>query len=252
VVTADLGELRDVLAAGAMLEKFPEIGQIACANRRFLARAVRHVACQQVTQFIDLGAGLPASPNVHEVAQMVTPGARVAYVDCDPMVLAHARALLAIDDRTVIVAGDLRDPVALLASPGLTSQIDFHQPVGVLLLSVLHFLSAGDADAVVAAVKDRMAPGSYLVISVGTSTGTDPQLLAQVQAAYGDAAPVTGRSEAEILGWFGGLSLARPGLVDVWAWRPDKPSHPVPFTSARARFLAGVARKPAAIQRWRP
>jgi O-methyltransferase involved in polyketide biosynthesis len=155
-----------------------------------------------------------------------------------------------------VVAGDLSDPAAVLASPGLVSLIDFRRPVGVLALSVLHFLPAATADALVAAVKDLMVPGSYLVISAGTTTGTDPELIAQAQAAYGDAASVTGRTEAEVLAWFDGLNLARPGLTDVWAWRSSNEPHPGPHPGPpgqhpgppphlQARFLAGVARKPA-------
>jgi O-methyltransferase involved in polyketide biosynthesis len=250
----------DRTAAHKMLRKFPEIGEIAQANRAFLARAVRYVASRQAAQFIDLGAGVPTRPNVHETARELAPDACVVYVDRDPMVLAHARAMLAVDDRIAVVAGDLGDPAAVLASPDLLSLIDFRQPVGVLAVSVLHFLPPAAADALVAAVKDRMVPGSYLVISAGTSTGTDPQLITEVQAAYGDAAGVTGRSEAEILAWFDGLNLARPGLTDVWAWWPDNPPHPGPPPpgpqhpgpphpgpppQSRVRFLAGVARKPA-------
>jgi O-methyltransferase involved in polyketide biosynthesis len=242
----------DRAAAEAMLGMFPEIGNMARANRAFLTRAIRHVARHGVDQFIDLGAGLPTSPNTHETARRIMPGARVAYVDHDPMVLAHARALLAVDDGISVVAGDLRDPAAILASPVLRTLIDFHQPVCVLLVSVLHFLPAGDADAVVAAVKDLMAPGSYLIISAGTSTGTDPALITQVQAAYGDTAQVTGRSEAEITAWFDGLLLARPGLVDVWSWRPDGARLTRRPPQARARFLAGVALKPASLPQWQP
>jgi O-methyltransferase involved in polyketide biosynthesis len=234
----------DRAAAQMMLGKFPEISQIAQANRAFLTRAVRHVAIGRVTQFVDLGAGLPARRNVHETAREVARGVRVAYVDRDPMVLAHARAMLAVDDRIAVVAGDLGQPAALLASPDLVSTIDFRQPVSVLAVAVLHFLPPAAADALVAAVKDRMVPGSYLVISAGTSTGTDPGLITEVRAAYGRAAQVTARSEAEILAWFDGLSLVRPGLTDVRAWRTATPRDSVPPWPSRARFLAGVARKP--------
>jgi O-methyltransferase involved in polyketide biosynthesis len=239
-------------AAAAMLEKFPEIGHITRANRAFLTRAVRHIALQQITQFIDLGAGLPASPNVHQTAQAATPGARVAYVDNDPMVLAHARALLAIDDQIAVVAGDLRDPAMVLADPALRSLIDLREPVCVLLASVLHFLPARQADAAVAAVREWMPPGSYLVISAGTSTGTDPELIRCLQAAYAGTAPVTGRTEAQITSWFSGLLLVRPGLVDVRAWRPDDRRHSHWSPPSRARFLAGVAVKPSSNRRWRP
>ena len=284
VVTADLGELREVLqpagnpdlaaftttraniarmyahwlggkdsfqadraAADAVLERFPEVAEVARANRAFLARAVRHVARQGVTQFIDFGAGLPASPNVHEIARQEQPDARVVYIDRDPVVLTHARALLATDDNIAVIAGDIRDPVRALTDPALTRLIATGERICVILGSVLHFLAADEADEAVVYFRRRMAPGSYLVISAGTSTGTDPELLRQLQAAYGDTAPVTGRTEEEITAWFDGFCLARPGVVDVWAWRPDSIARPA---QSRARILAGVGRKPPAGNGW--
>ena len=284
VVTADLRELRDVLqpagnpdflafttaraniarmyahwlggkdsfaadraAADAVLDRFPEVAEMARANRAFLARAVRHVARQGVSQFIDFGAGLPASPNVHETARQEQPDARVVYIDRDPVVLSHARALLATDLSIAVMAGDVRDPARALADPALTVLIDTGEPVCVILGSVLHFLAADEADEAVAVLRRRIAPGSYLVISAGTSTGTDPDLLRQLQAAYADTAPVTGRAAEEISAWFDGFSLARPGVVDVWAWRPDSIARPA---QSRARILAGVGRKPAAGNSW--
>ena len=279
VVTADLGELRDVLepagnpdlpafttaraniarmyahwlggkdsfqadrtAADAVLERFPEVAEVARANRAFLARAVRHVARQGVSQFIDFGTGLPASRNVHDIARDEQPDARVVYLDRDPVVLTHARALLAADDNIAVVPGDIRDPVRALADPALTRLIDTGERVCVILGSVLHFLAVDEADEAVAVFRRWMTPGSYLVISAGTSTGTDPELLRQLQAAYRDTALVTGRSAEEIMAWFGGFCLARPGVVDVWAWRPDSIQRPA---QSRARILAGVGRKPA-------
>jgi hypothetical protein len=237
----------DRAAADAILARFPEVADVARANKAFLARAVRHVARQGVSQFIDVGAGLPASPNVHEVAREQVPDARVVYLDRDPVVLTHARALLAVDDNIGVVAGDIRDPARALASVALARLIDPGEPVCVLLGSVLHFLAADDADAAVAAFRRWMAPGSYLVISAGTSTGTDPELLRQLQAAYGDTAPVTGRTAEEIMAWFDGFCLARPGVVDVWAWRPDSIVWPA---QSRARILASVGRKPAVRIGW--
>ena len=284
VVTDDLGELRDLLqpagapdmaafttaraniarmyahwlggkdsfeadraAADAIVERFPEVADVARANRAFLARAVRHVAQQGVSQFIDIGAGLPASPNVHEIAREEQPDARVVYLDRDPVVLAHARALLAVDDNIAVIAGDVRDPARALADPALARLIDAGEPVCVILGSVLHFLAADEADDAVAVFRRWMDPGSYLVISAGTSTGTDPELLRQLQAAYGDTAPVTGRTADEITAWFDGFCLARPGVVDVWAWRPDSIQRPA---QSRARILAGVGRKPTAGTGW--
>jgi len=214
----------DRVAADAITEQFPEVAAIARANRAFLHRAVRFAARQGIRQFVDLGSGLPASPNVHEIAQSVHPDARVVYVDHDPIVLAHARALLAADRSVSVVAGDIRDPGGLLLDETFNEAIDTDAPVGVLLVSVLHFLAPVQADRAVAAYRQWMPPGSYLVISAGTSTGTDPDLIRCLQDSYGDTAPVTGRTETEIAAWFGGLALARPGLVNVWAWRPEGPA----------------------------
>ncbi len=239
----------DRTAADSVLQEFPEVAAVARANRAFLARAVRYVAQQGVGQFLDLGSGLPASPNVHDTAWAVDPGARVVYIDHDPVVLAHARALLAVDDKVNVVAADIRDHSDLITDGALTARIDSAAPVCVLLVSVLHFLTPAEADAAVATFREWMAPGSYLVISAGTSTGTDPELIRRLQDAYSGTAPVTGRTRSEIRAWFDGLALARPGLVDVWAWRPDTVRQPA---SQRARFLAGVGRKVTERPRWQP
>ena len=232
----------DRSAASKVLELYPEVADIACANRAFLARVVHHLAERGITQFIELGAGFPATPNVHETARLVTPDARVVYVNGDPVVLAHARALLATDDRVSVVAGDIRDPQGLLGDSAVTSVIDSTMPTAVLLLSVLHFLTSAQADLAVAAFREWMPSGSHLVISAGTTTGTDPHLIRVLRDAYGDSASVNGRAENEIAAWFDGLTLVRPGLVDVWAW-PTVALHR-PFSS-RARVLAGVGRKDA-------
>ena len=239
----------DRAAADKILKQFPEVAEIARANRAFMTRAVRYLADQGITQFIDIGSGLPVHPNVHEAAREVTPDARVVYVDRDPVVLAHARALLAVDDKIGVVAGDIRSPESLLTRIQRSGVLDSILPTGVLLLSVLHFLTTAEADAAVATLREWIAPGSYLVISAGTSTGTDPELIRLLQDAYGDTAPVTGRTEAEIAAWFDGLTLADPGLVDVWAWRPGTWRRPA---TARARFLAGVGYKDPDTPRWSP
>ena len=201
----------DRAAADSVLVRFPEVAEVARANRAFLARAVRHVARQGVRQFIDFGAGLPASPNVHEIAREHVPDARVVYLDHDPVVLSHARALLAIDENIGVVAGDLREPAVSMADPVLARLITRTEPVCVILGCVLHFLAAEEADAAVAWLRQWMASGSYLVISAGTSTGTDPELLQQLQSAFGDTAPVTGRTAGEITAWFDGLAVEQAG-----------------------------------------
>jgi len=233
----------DRVAADGILATFPEIAGVARANRGFVARAVRHVARQGVRQFADFGAGLPDSPNVHEVAREQVPDARVVYVDHDPVVLSHARALLAADENIGVVAADLRRPALALADPALGQMMTNGEPVCVILGCVLHFLAPGEADNAVAWFRRWMAPGSYLVISAGTSTGTDQELVKRLQAAVGDSAPVSARTAGEIAAWFDGLDLGRPGVVDVQSWRPGTL---VPQAESRARILAGVGRKPAA------
>jgi S-adenosyl methyltransferase len=234
----------DRAAADALTAEFPEIAELARANRQFVTRAVRHVAARGVTQYIDVGTGLPASPAVHEAARNRQPGARVAYVDNDPVVLSHARAFLAGSPGVVVVPGDMREPEAILGSPDLRALIDLRQPVCVVLTAVLHFVAPGEADAITAAFTAAMAPGSYLILSAGTSTGTSPALISRLAAAYRGAAVVTGRAEGEIAAYFTGLQLEPPGLVDVWAWRPERewfwPRPP------SARVLGAVARKPSA------
>jgi O-methyltransferase involved in polyketide biosynthesis len=230
----------DRAAADSVLAGFPEVAEIALANRAFLARAVRHVVQQGVGQFIDFGAGLPTSPNVHEIVREQVPDARVVYLDHDPVVLSHARALLAIDENIGVVAGDLREPAVSLADSVLARLITRTEPVCVILGCVLHFLAAEEADAAVAWLRQWMVSGSYLVISAGTATGTDPELLRRLQSAFGDTVPVTGRTLGEITAWFDELAVSRPGVVDVWSWRPDSRRRPV---GSRARILGGVGRK---------
>jgi O-methyltransferase involved in polyketide biosynthesis len=231
----------DRRAAGTVTAEFPEIVQVARANRQFVIRAVRHVAARGITQFLDLGAGLPASPSVHETARQVAPAARVVYVDNDSVVLAHARALQTGGPNVAVVAGDMRQPEAILASPGLRDLLDLDLPVCVILASVLHFVCAREADAIVAGFTGAMPPGSYLILSAGTCTGTSPALIRRLQAAYQGTAVITGRTEAQIAGYFTGLRLEPPGLVDVWAWRPDGQRH---WPPANARIVGAVACKP--------
>lgn len=230
----------DRLAADTVLADFPQVAEVARANREFVIRAVEHVAARGITQFLDVGTGLPASPAVHEIAWQADPASRVAYIDNDPVVLAHARALLA-GPGVVVVAGDIRRPGVILASPELYGVIDLDKPTCVILTSVLHFVTAAEANAIVAGFTAAMAPGSYLILSTGTSTGTDPALIDKLAAAYQDTAVITGRTEAAIADYLTGLDIEPPGLTDVWAWRPGRQCQRPP---AGARVLGGVARKP--------
>jgi len=210
----------------AAAEKLFEAGldrRHALANRAFLFRAVRFLASQGVAQYLDLGSGLPTAPSVHEVARDTIPDARVVYVDHDPIVVTHNDALLATRDGVVTIRGDIRDPDTVLANEALAGCLDFAAPVAVLLLSVLHFIShEEDAPGIIAKFRERMAPGSYLVISVGTSDGADPDMLAEATQTYAGARmPFTLRSRDQILDLFDGFDMVEPGLVSLPEWRPN-------------------------------
>ena len=230
----------DRQAANSVLTDFPEVAAIARANRDFVTRAVAWVAARGISQFLDVGAGLPAEPAVHQTAQRVHPAARTVYVDNDRLVITHARALLA-DPGVAVVPGDLRDPASILADAAKAGAIDLGKPVCVLLAAILHFLSSDEADAAVVAFTRIMVPGSYLIVSAGTSTGTDPALLCRLRAAYSSTTIVTDRTAQEIEGWFHGLELVPPGVVDVQAWRPG--CHLSSLAPVAARILGGVGQK---------
>jgi S-adenosyl methyltransferase len=222
-------------AAQHAVAAIPDLPVLARANRRFLIRTVRAAASAGVTQFLDLGSGLPTAPNVHETAQETRPDARVVYVDNDPIVLAHSRA----DRRasgTCVIRADIRDSKTVLAA--VRDQIDFSRPVAVLMIAVLHFVG-GDIRPLVETYKHQAAPGSWLVISHATSDGADPAEVAEVADAYrqGTADPQA-RTTAQIRALFDGWNLTDPGLADVreWAGMPDG--------IVRLRMPAGAAVKP--------
>jgi S-adenosyl methyltransferase len=228
-------------AARRVCTAYPDVRRLARANRRFLTRAVWFMAAHGIRQYIDLGTGIPTSPNVHEVARQAVAGARVVYVDNDPVVTVHSQALRAGDDGVIAISGDIRRPQDILAHPEVAGLIDFTQPVGILFISVLHFISSGeDLDGIVAAFRRRMAAGSYLAISHATTDGADPAVLAEIAQVYEKAtSPAVPRPSAQIQELFTGLDLVEPGLVDVSRWRPD-----IRARATKLRILAGVARKP--------
>ncbi len=237
----------DRRAAERLVSALPDAARAARANHAFLTAAVRYVARRGISQYVDIGAGLPTSPNVHESARAVVPDARVAYVDNDLVAVTHARALLATDDSVIVVDGDARSYEAILADPGLCGLIDLSEPACVLFVSMLHFLTADQADTIVAAFRERMAPGSYLVISAGHQ---NHRVREQVQAAYGDGTVLTGRSAAEIAAYFDGFDLAPPGVVPVTEWPPEEPDvaqrpriGQVSSPPIKASMLAGIGRK---------
>jgi hypothetical protein len=210
-------------AARAMIAVEPNIRAIARANRAFLGRAVRFLAGEGIRQFLDIGSGIPTGQNVHEVAQKAAPGSHVVYADIDEVAVAHSRVLLAGNPGAAAIQADLGQPSAILDAPQTRLLIDFTQPVGLLLVSVLHFLvDADDPFRVVAQLRDALAPGSYLVLSHATAEAK-PRVAAAANTVYMNKVQARGavRSREEILRFFDGFTMVDPGLVYLPQWRPD-------------------------------
>ncbi|MEV6032316.1 SAM-dependent methyltransferase [Nonomuraea sp. NPDC052116] len=235
----------DRAAAEKLLEAAPELRAAVRANRAFLGRAVRYLAESGITQFLDIGTGLPGQDNVHEVARKITPGARVVYVDRDPVVLVHARALLAGQGDTTAVEGDLRKPEGILRNPEVMAAIDFSRPVGVLLTATMHYVADSDHPReIVASLRDAMAPGSCLVMSHCTGDARAAAVEAITEVYRGTNAPLTFRSRTRIAALFEGFELVDPGLVWLPEWRPDQ-ADMIDFVDGpeSSLILCGVARR---------
>lgn len=228
-------------AAEKALSVVPSGRQLARANRYFLMRAVLLMADQGVTQFIDLGTGIPTSPSVHELARAIHPGAHVLYVDNDAVAAAHSRALLATSSGVQAIQADIRCPGDILDSPESRELIDFSKPVGVLFVAVLHFIeNCYRPDEIVRAFTSRMVPGSYLALSHITSDGAAPDdVMEAISDAYArSSSPAVFRAETEIRDFFADVELLDPGLTEVTRWLP----YSLPFSaeSSVIRFLAGI------------
>jgi hypothetical protein len=232
-------------AVRQVLRQWPEVRLIARANRAFLQRAVRFLAGEAgIRQFIDIGTGIPSAGNVHEIAGQAAPDARVVYVDNDPIVHVHANALLTGTGATTILLADLRNPQAMLAHPVLRASIDFSQPVALLLIAILHFITAAEDPAgIVASLRDALPDGSYLALSHATADFHPPGTQDEAAIAYQHAtAPLVLRARPEIAAYFDGFDLVQPGLVQAPLWRPDgRPPHPRDL--ARIGIYAGVGLK---------
>jgi SAM-dependent methyltransferase len=238
--------LADQDAGRAIAAVEPLMRDIARTNRAFLGRAVRFLSAAGIDQFLDIGSGIPTSGNVHEIAQAVNPEARVAYVDVDPVAIAHSKAILAGNDNAAIVDADVREPEKILAHATVGRLIDFSKPAGLILMVVLHFISdAEDPWRLIATLRDALAPGSYLVLGHATDDGKKPNVAQATETAYNRsvATRIHLRSRAEIGRLFDGFELVDPGLVYASRWRPG-PSDDAPDVLAEYGTLVGVARKP--------
>lgn len=231
-------------AARGAMAAFPGLPKIAQANRAFMRRAVRYVISQGVTQFLDIGSGIPTFGNVHEVARQASPEARVVYVDNDPVAVAHSRAVLAGDARTDVVDGDFLDPSGILGGEPVRRLLDLRRPVGLLLVALLHFFrDEHKPHQALAAMRDALAPGSFLVVThASTESGpASPDRGTAVTEVYRrHGATLEMRSRDEVARFFEGFPLVEPGLVAMPEWRPEGPveeEDPIVFSG-----YAGVGR----------
>ncbi|GAA4514324.1 SAM-dependent methyltransferase [Actinoallomurus oryzae] len=239
----------DRKAAEQAVALAPELPMMALESRRFLGRVVRFLAGEGIRQFVDIGCGLPTQNNAHEVAQAAAPESRVVYVDFDPVVVTHARAILADDVRTSVVQADMRDPDLILGHPDLVRLIDLKRPVAILLISALQAIPEDEvALDVTTRLRERICPGSWMVISHPVSDSR-PDVTEQLATMFQDEKIVKGtrrrdnlRSQAEIEPYFDGLELADPGIVRTPAWRPDRGEPRVDPETVWS--IVGVGRKP--------
>jgi hypothetical protein len=237
----------DRRAGDAYRAIYPEIVDVARASRQFLARAVRYLAGEaQVRQFLDIGTGLPTFNNTHDVAQRVAPDTRVVYVDNDPVVLAHARALLTSTRAvTAYVDADLRDPDTILAAAART--LDFTQPIGLMLLGILgHIDDDDEARSIVRRLLGALPAGSHLTICDGTNDLFEAGVEAQRRYNESGAMPYRLRSAQQIADFFEGTELVEPGVVSCPLWRPD-PVEVGRGLPAEMDQVAGMGRKPERV-----
>ncbi|MGW2372187.1 MULTISPECIES: SAM-dependent methyltransferase [Kitasatospora] len=239
-------------AAERVLTAFPTMRTAVRANRTFMHRATRALARRGLRQWLDIGTGIPTSPNLHEVAQAVEPSARVVYADNDPVVLAHSRALMTStpQGRTAYVHGDVRDPAAILTTPQVAQTLDLTRPVVLSMIALLHFVpDLEEAHAIVRHLLDPLPAGSALVLSHATAE-LDPPGATKVEEIYNQAGTsLRLRPEAEFATFFEGLDLLDPGIVPAHRWHPegtDDDADPLPatVTDAQVSFYAAVALKP--------
>jgi hypothetical protein len=215
----------DKEAGEAMVREWPALPVHMRANRDFMNRAVRRLAEDAgVRQFLDIGTGIPTSPNLHELAQAVAPESRVVYVDNDPIVLTLSEGLLvsAPEGRTAYLEADFRDPAAILSAPELSETLDLGRPVALTVIAIVHFmLDADDAVGLVRRLLEPLSSGSYLAMSIGTADFAPAEVCRVAREYAARDMPMRLRTLAEAHEFFDGLDLVGPGIVQVHKWHPD-------------------------------
>ena len=228
----------------AMIRAIPSLPAMARANRDFLGRAVRYLVGEAgIRQFLDIGTGIPTAGNVHEIAQQIAPRSRVLYVDHDPIVLAHARALMTStpEGRTEFIMADLREPESITSAPQVQETLDLRQPVGLMLVAILMYFH--DHEGVydwVPTLVDALPSGSYVAITHPTADFDAAAVAGAVAAATHAGITLVPRSKSDVERFFDGLEIVDPGVVPVLAWHPDEPAD----DPNAAWYWAGIARKP--------
>jgi SAM-dependent methyltransferase len=233
----------DRAVGAALIAHAPALPVMVRAQRALLARLVRYLVTEAgIRQFLDIGTGIPTADNVHEVAQKLTTDTHVVYVDNDPIVLAHARALMRSTSRgsTTFIEADIREPAAIYTHPGVTDALDRQRPIGLLLIGIVHHLRDEDRPyEVVRELVDWLPSGSYLAV-VTPSADFDHELMTSIATtAERSGIPYVPRSKAETEQFFEGLTLVDPGVVPILGWRPDRRVRDVNAVHG----WAGLARK---------
>ncbi|MFJ6570364.1 SAM-dependent methyltransferase [Streptomyces sp. NPDC091292] len=234
----------DAEAGDAMCRHWPALPVHMRENRRFMHRAGHYLAKEQgIRQFLDIGTGLPTAPNLHEVVQEVDPASHIVYVDNDPIVLAHARALLqgSAEGRTAYVDADMHDPDAILDSPQFRALIDLDEPVGLMIIGILHFILPPDDQRLVQRLLEPLAPGSFLAMTIGTADFA-PEEVGRVADEYNQQGmPMVLRDLPTATAFFDGMDLVEPGVTQVHTWRPGPEQDGV--DDAAIAMYGAVARK---------
>ncbi|MBD0293467.1 MAG: SAM-dependent methyltransferase [Jiangellaceae bacterium] len=230
----------------AMVQAIPTLPVMARANRAFLGRAVRYLAAEAgIRQFLDIGPGIPTAGNTHEVAQEIAPDARVLYVDHDPLVLAHARALMTGNSKgqTEFIMADFLEPEKILGEPAFARTLDLNQPVALMLVAILmYFHDSDDPQGIVKTLLDALPSGSYLAVSHPTADFDPVAVRAAVDAATAAGITLVPRDRAGVEAFFDGVELVEPGVVPLLAWHPDESiAGEDPDT---VWYYGGVGRKP--------
>ncbi|WUI01265.1 SAM-dependent methyltransferase [Spirillospora sp. NBC_00431] len=241
IVGGTVNYAADRETAAKALAGWPGLRTSMLANRACMRRMARHLTGLGVRQFLDVGAGIPASPNLHEVVQETAPEARIVYVDNDPVVLAHARALLTStpEGRTAYVQADMRSPDALFADPGLRETLDLTRPIALTVIAMLQFVE--DAQALVEALVAPLAPGSFVALTIPTGD-LAPESRGLAREYTRSGIPMYLRDRAEVERLLDGLELLDPGVVPMPRWHPEPGVEPLPDTATN--MYAAAARKP--------